>query len=306
MKKYRVYQVDSFTRQKFSGNPAGVVSNADGLNEQQMQQLARELNNSETAFIFAGQKTDYDVEVRYFTPTTEVPICGHATIAAHYVRALEGKLPAGRWVQKTKAGILPVDIEQEESGDYIIVMTQGKPEISEPFAPELTARIAEALGITLADLREDCPVAIASAGHSKVMVGIKERSILDGLQPDLVKLSAISGEIGCNGYYVFTLHPEEKVLVHGRMFAPAIGIAEDPVTGNANGPLGAYLVHFGLCQEQAGAEVFEFDIMQGEAIGRAGTMHVRVEKEGQKPTKIQIFGQAVIVFATEIEMRSCS
>ncbi len=94
MKTYRVYQVDSFTRQKFSGNPAGVVSNADGLTEQQMQQLARELNNSETAFIFAGQKPDYDVEVRYFTPTTEVPICGHATIAAHYVRAVEGKLPA--------------------------------------------------------------------------------------------------------------------------------------------------------------------------------------------------------------------
>lgn len=92
MKKYRVYQVDSFTREKFSGNPAGVVYHADGLTERQMQQLARELNNSETAFIFTGQKPDYDVEVRYFTPTTEVPICGHATIAAHYVRAIEEKL----------------------------------------------------------------------------------------------------------------------------------------------------------------------------------------------------------------------
>ena len=92
MKKYRVYQVDSFTREKFSGNPAGVVYHADGLTKRQMQQLARELNNSETAFIFTGKKPDYDVEVRYFTPTTEVPICGHATIAAHYVRAIEEKL----------------------------------------------------------------------------------------------------------------------------------------------------------------------------------------------------------------------
>lgn len=66
--------------------------------------------------------------------------------------------------------------------------------------------------------------------------------------------------------------------------------------------MGAYLVHFDLCQERSAADVFEFDILQGEAIGRAGTMHVRVEKEGQKPTKIQIFGQAVIVFAAEIEM----
>ena len=302
MKKYRVYQVDSFTREKFSGNPAGVVYHADGLTKRQMQQLARELNNSETAFIFTGKKPDYDVEVRYFTPTTEVPICGHATIAAHYVRAIEEKLSTSCWVQKTKAGILPIDIEKDETGDYTIVMTQGKPEITAPFAHELIVRIVEALGITLADLREDCPVAIASAGHSKVMVGIKERCLLDRLQPDLVKLSAISGEIGCNGYYVFTLHPEEKVLVHGRMFAPAIGIAEDPVTGNANGPLGAYLVHFGLCQELATADFFEFYIIQGEAMGRPGTMRVRVEKKGQLPTKIQIFGQAVIVFATEIEM----
>lgn len=70
MKKYRVYQVDSFTREKLSGNPAGVVYHADGLTKRQMQQLARELNNSETAFIFTGKKPDYDVEVRYFTPTT--------------------------------------------------------------------------------------------------------------------------------------------------------------------------------------------------------------------------------------------
>ncbi|WP_331463166.1 PhzF family phenazine biosynthesis isomerase [Konateibacter massiliensis] len=86
MKKYRVYQVDSFTRQRFHGNPAGVVSNADGLTEDQMQRIARELNNSETAFIFSPNSDDHDVEVRFFTPTTEVPLCGHATIAAHYVR----------------------------------------------------------------------------------------------------------------------------------------------------------------------------------------------------------------------------
>ena len=112
MKKYRVYQVDSFTREKFSGNPAGVVYHADGLTKRQMQQLARELNNSETAFIFTGKKPDYDVEVRYFTPTTEVPICGHATIAAHYVRAIEEKLSTSCWVQKTKAGIYQLTLKR--------------------------------------------------------------------------------------------------------------------------------------------------------------------------------------------------
>mgnify|MGYP000997145884 FL=1 len=113
MKKYRIYQIDSFTRRKFHGNPAGVVPHADGLTEEQMQRIARELNNSETAFIFSSASPDYDVEVRFFTPTMEVPLCGHATIAAHYVRAVEGDAVSGRVRQKTKAGILPVDIIQE-------------------------------------------------------------------------------------------------------------------------------------------------------------------------------------------------
>ena len=109
-------------------------------------------------------------------------------------------------------------------------------------------RITEALGIGKERVRKDCPVAIASAGHSKIMVGIDSEALLHSLKPDMDKLTAISAEVGCNGYYVFTLAPEAEVLVHGRMFAPAIGIQEDPATGNANGPLGAYLVHFGICR----------------------------------------------------------
>lgn len=90
-KKYRIYQIDSFTKELFTGNPAGVVTNADGLSDTQMQQIARELNNSETAFIFSSNIDNYDIHVRFFTPTNEVPICGHATIAAHYARATEKK-----------------------------------------------------------------------------------------------------------------------------------------------------------------------------------------------------------------------
>ena len=132
MKKYRIYQVDAFTRSRFHGNPAGVVPDADGLTDEQMQRIARELNNSETAFIFSPQSAEHDAVVRFFTPTTEVPLCGHATIAAHYVRAIEGTAVSGRVLQKTKAGILPVDIVKEDD-DFSIIMTQGNPEIGEPF-----------------------------------------------------------------------------------------------------------------------------------------------------------------------------
>ena len=113
-KQYRIYQIDAFTKDKLKGNPAGVVTNADGLSEQQMQEIAREFNNSETAFILSPEDDSYDVRVRFFTPTSEVPICGHATIAAHYARALENHFEnTTRVLQKTNAGILPVDIIRE-------------------------------------------------------------------------------------------------------------------------------------------------------------------------------------------------
>lgn len=301
MKKYKIYQVDSFTRNKFHGNPAGVVPNADGLTEDQMQRIARELNNSETAFIFSSNSSEYDVEVRFFTPTTEVPLCGHATIAAHYIRAIEGDAVSGRVIQKTKAGILPVDIIQEDN-DYSIVMTQGTPEVSVPFDELTVKKIAAALGITVNDIRDDCPVVIASAGHSKIMVGIKSNVQLNGLRPNMDELSAISAEVGCNGYYVFTLNPDEDVLVHGRMFAPAIGISEDPVTGNANGPLGIYLVHYGICRSLETEDELSFYILQGEAIKRDGGMQVCVKIDNKLPVLVQIIGQAVVAFKTEVEL----
>lgn len=301
MKTYRLYQVDAFTRERFHGNPAGVVPNADGLTDEQMRQIARELNNSETAFLFLPESPDHDVAVRFFTPTTEVPLCGHATIAAHYVRAVEGVATNGRVLQKTKAGILPVDI-LKDGNDFAIVMTQGTPEVGEPFPADIAAEITAALGIRADDVREDCPICTASAGHSKIMVGIQSNALLHQLAPRMDALAAISKKVGCNGYYVFTLNPGEKTLVHGRMFAPAIGIAEDPVTGNANGPLGVYLVHYGICRSLETDHELTFSILQGEAIRRDGGMQVRVTLENHVPTLVQIVGRAVVAFQTEIQL----
>ena len=106
-------------------------------------------------------------------------------------------------------------------------MVQGTPEVSVPFEEPLVRRITDALGIDRGCLRDDCPVAVASAGHSKIMVGINSEPLLHSLRPNMHQLADISAEVGCNGYYVFTLNPDADVLVHGRMFAPAIGIQED-------------------------------------------------------------------------------
>lgn len=299
MKKYFLYQVDSFTKEIFTGNPAGVVSNADGLDEIAMQKIARELNNSETAFIFDGGD-DCDVHVRFFTPTAEVPICGHATIAAHYVRAKELALKNNSVVrQKTGAGILPVTI-LNDGEDYQIVMEQGEISVEElPDAAQI--KILDALGLSSDDRNKNCPAAIASTGHSKVMIGIRDVEKLHALAPNLQELAAISREINCNGYYVFVLTPDEKFLAHGRMFAPAIGIAEDPVTGNANGPLGAYLCHYKILDTR-GKDKISFSVVQGEKIKRRGTMRVEVFLQDKRPTKVRIVGDAVIAFKTALEV----
>ena len=297
---YKLYQIDSFTKEKLTGNPAGVITNADGLTESEMQKIARELNNSETAFIFSSNTNEYDIQVRYFTPTNEVPICGHATIAAHYARAIENSLNTSRVYQKTGAGILPVDIIKEDN-DYKIIMTQGKIEFGSIIDDINKDTLLKALNLKNEDLLENCKIQIVSTGHSKVMIGINNVNKLHSLQPNYDVISNLSNIIKCNGYYVFTMDPEDNdILIHGRMFAPAIGINEDPVTGNANGPLGAYLVHHNLVKHNN--SVFKFKAKQGEAINRSGIISVEVKIEDNEPTEVKVLGNAVVVFKSELSL----
>lgn len=304
----RVYQVDAFTRTRFTGNPAGVVANADGLSDAQMQAIARELNNSETAFILRPRADDHDVHVRFFTPTTEVPVCGHATIAAHYVRAIEGKAERGSVRQLTGAGVLQVDIEPIEDGDFRIWMHQRAPTFGPPLSAPHQHALVDALGITGEDLGSG-PIEIVSTGHSKVMVPLRDRALLTRLTPDLAALASLSRDIGCNGYHLFTLaDPDPGILAHARMFAPAIGIAEDPVTGNANGPLGAYLVQHRLLPPDMFRDGLACLMRQGEAMGRPGQVRVEVTVDPihATPTAVRIGGDAVVAFRTLMQLSRAS
>jgi PhzF family phenazine biosynthesis protein len=300
MKSYTVYQIDAFTKEKFKGNPAGVVLNADGLDEEQMQAIARELNNSETAFLFSPGGDDCDGIIRYFTPGTEVPTCGHATIASLYAMAVEKNLNDTLIRMKTKIGILPSEIKKIEN-DYKLFMTQGKIEFGNMVEGKLRDRLLSALGISKIEMDKNCPIQIVSTGHSKVMIGIKSISKLNALKPNYSALADLSQIIKCNGYFVFTFDTgTSDILTCGRMFAPAIGINEDPVTGNANGPLGAYLVNHKLVKTN-GSE-FYFKSLQGEAINRTGIIEVFVKIENNEPVQIKIGGEAVVVFKTFFEL----
>lgn len=291
--KPQVYHVDAFTSEPFRGNSAGVVLHADGLSDAQMQLIARELRHSETAFLLTSD--DSDVRIRYFTPTVEVPICGHATVAAHYVRANVLGLGDTTVWQTSLAGRHRVDV-RTHGADYRISLEQGKPVFEAPLDEAIRRAIINALHLTEDDMLPGLPIQVASTGHSKVMIPLKPEVDIDALSPDLPALTAISKEIGCNGFFPFQLRPGENAT-DGRMFSPAIGIVEDPVTGNANGPMGAWLVHHNLMAHDG--ETLHVQGHQGRALGRDGIVDVTVTIRDNQPEKVTICGSAVILFHAE-------
>ncbi len=187
--KPQVYHVDAFTSQPFRGNSADVVFPADNLSEAQMQLIARELGHSETAFLLHSD--DSDVRIRYFTPTVEVPICGHATVAAHYVRAKVLGLGNCTIWQTSLAGKHCVTIEKHND-DYRISLEQGTPGFELPLEGEVRAAIINALHLTEDDILPGLPIQVATTGHSKVMIPLKPEVDIDALSPDLNALTAIS------------------------------------------------------------------------------------------------------------------
>lgn len=291
--KPQVYHVDAFTSVPFRGNSAGVVLHADGLSEAQMQLIARELRHSETAFLLTSNESD--VHIRYFTPTVEVPICGHATVAAHYVRANVLGLGNTTVWQTSLAGRHRVDIEAI-GDDYRISLEQGIPGFEPPLEGAVRTAIIHALHLSEDDMQPRLPIQVATTGHSKVMIPLKPEVDLDALSPDLQALATISQQIGCNGFFPFQIRPGENAT-DGRMFSPAIGIVEDPVTGNANGPMGAWLVHHRLMAHDG--KTLRVQGHQGRALGRDGIVDVTVAIRDNQPEKVTITGSAVILFHAE-------
>lgn len=252
-----------------------------------------ELGHSETAFLLHSD--DSDVRIRYFTPTVEVPICGHATVAAHYVRAKVLGLGNCTIWQTSLAGKHRVTIEKHND-DYRISLEQGTPGFELPLEGEVRAAIINALHLTEDDILPGLPIQVATTGHSKVMIPLKPEVDIDALSPDLNALTAISKQIGCNGFFPFQIRPG-KNETDGRMFSPAIGIVEDPVTGNANGPMGAWLVHHNVLPHDG--KVLRVKGHQGRALGRDGVIEVTVTIRDNQPEKVTISGAAVILFHAE-------
>jgi PhzF family phenazine biosynthesis protein len=293
----QIHQVDAFTRTPFTGNPAGVVLNADGLDDVQMLAIARELNNADTAFIFSADATDHDLRARFFTPRTEAGFVGHATVAAHYVLSRR-RGATGRLRQKSKAGI--VDIEIRGSGDSRqVAIRQKSPPLGRILNDRERLAVLDALALATDDLDDRCPLRIVGAGSSRLMVGVQGPEQLKQLKPDPARLNTLSAQLGAAGYFVFTLAPQkEGYLTESRMFCPALGIAEDPVSGNAHGLLGVYLASLGLLAQTG--ERTTFCGSQGHYLQRPGRVTVELETRDGGVDGVWIVGQAVSIFETEI------
>lgn len=228
-------------------------------------------------------------------------MCGHNTIALHYVRALEGLATEGRYVQKTKAGLIPIKISKDSNERIIVTMTQSHPTFESLPANFKLSTLTSALGISSDDLNPQLPLEIASTGNRKLMIGLRSKKILHSLKPNQSELFKIGNDLHVLGFYTFVVSENDaEALTHGRLFAPNLGIIEDPVTGMAIGPLGAYLIKNKIVDTRSSH--FSFRAKQGEGMGRPGLADVKVDIENGHPLKVDVSGTAVIVFKTEIEV----
>lgn len=303
-RRCRLFHVDAFTRQRFCGNPAVVVLDADTLSEDEMQTIAAEVN-AETAFVLESESGDHDMQVKFFTPRHAVLFVGHATIAAQYVRAkVEGK-PAGKVRQRTGAGVVEIEVTEVE-GDLRIAITQNPPSLGPVIPDHHRRQVLDALGISSPSLHHDCPLQILTKGTSRLLIGLRSPELLGSLKPDFEELTRLTPHVGAEGYFVFALSPtatgpnETNDGTESRMFCPALGIPEDPVSGNAHAMLGVYLVNQGLLVPKDGRVAFSG--RQGHWVRRPGLIHVEVESSGKVAQNVKIVGDAVIVYEAEVMM----
>ena len=293
------YQADVFTDRPFGGNPVAVIPDAEGLKDFQLQQIAREMNLSETVFVFPPTAPPAAVRIRIFTPTQEIPFAGHPVLGTFYILGRIGRFPltepTTRVVQECNIGLFPVELHVREGEIRRVVMTQPKPQFLGAVEDvEDLYDIARALGLSKNLITETkWPVEVASTGLPVMIVPIRTLTAVRSIIPDVSAITRLCERYGANGILVFTtMTVEQQSTVHTRVFAPSIGILEDPATGSASGALGAYLVQNGVVEVGPMTEII---VEQGYEIERPSRILVRVESDDDAIQTVKVGGQVVMV-----------
>lgn len=265
-----VLLVDAFAGEPMTGNPAGVVLDADGLADDQMAAIAGELGASATAFVCESGRADR--RVRFFGPTGELDRSDHATVAAFTALFERAGLDAGEYAMETIGRTR--DVEVQEDGTVWLEQDEARVEAVDI---EHDA-VAEALGIdvaTLQDVGADMPMAVADTGEPWLLVPVNYFEHVSRIDVDLPAIDALCDSVDAVGLYAFTFDTiGGQSTLHGRGFAPSRGVGEDPVTGTAAGACAAYVRREGALDDTIDLVVVE----QGHFLDRPGT--VRVDTDG--------------------------
>ena len=280
-------EVSAFTRTPGHGNRAGVVLDAAGLSEGEMQRLAAFLDAPETVFV--TRMEGGLVRVRYFTPTQEVAFCGHATVALGLLLAQEGHWAGEALALETLMGRVPLRLVSEAGVPHQVWMEQPRHE-SRPVGRELRADLAAALGLDARMVHRGLPLAAASTGLWSVFVPLLDSLLLDALEPDLEAIAELSRRLGVDSVYAYA--PLGVSRFAARDFAPVLGIPEDPVTGSAGGALLGLLAAQGRLPLRGGRACGV--IYQGHALGTPGEVEVEVEMRGEQVVAVHVGGCATV------------
>lgn len=291
-RSYRYSVVDVFTEVAFAGNPLAVFLAAEGLSSDDMQMLARELNLSETAFVFATGLPGTAARVRIFTPRAEIPFAGHPTIGTAFALVDSGRVPAGDFVLHENVG--PVAIRLERARDPFVAWLRTPPiRFGRRFS-----RVAcvGALGLAETDLLGAYPVEVVSAGNPFLYVPLRDAATVDRAELEPTAMRRVVDDPA--GDEVFLFAPT-SAGVYGRMFAPRLGVPEDPATGSATGPLGAYLACHGLLPLVDGTR---FVNEQGVKMGRRSLVHGIFRVADGALTAVEVGGSAVHVIDATVTL----
>jgi trans-2,3-dihydro-3-hydroxyanthranilate isomerase len=302
----KFYQADVFTDEPFGGNPVAVLPDASGLTDEELQKIAREMNLSETVFVFPPTDPRAAAKVRIFTPKQEIPFAGHPILGTFYVL---GKLkqitltePITHLFYECNIGVFPIELRVHKNVILRVVMTQPKPEfLGKVDAPDALPAIANALGMdkrTVSDAK--FPIEVVSTGLPVVIVPVRTLTAVRSIVPNPTAITDFCARHGANGIMVFTtVTVDEFSTVHTRMFASPIGILEDPATGSASGALGAYLVQNGVVEVALTTEIIS---EQGYEMDRPSRIIIQVESDDDMIQEVKVGGEVVMVIEGTINL----
>lgn len=302
---YRYLHLDVFTARRFEGNQLAVLPDARGLSEDTMQAIAREMAFSETTFVLPAERDDTDFRVRIFTPERELPMAGHPTIGTAFALVEEGAIEPSRErvVFGLGVGPTPVDLEWRDGRLSFAWMTQPLPEFGDILdAPSDLEAVARAVGLDSDNFVPGGIVQVVSCGVPFLFVPVRTRALVDRAIPDRRMLRDLESLTGA-ACYLFTLEPgTPEATAYSRMFMAGLPSLEDPATGGAAGPFGAYLVRHGLVPREARSGI---RIVQGVAMQRPSELHVTIhasDDESPDILRVRVGGTTVLVATGSIEV----